>query len=932
MLEVQSHHQVDNEETEHNSDHNFSMNTEMNSQEREAQDQEDSNRISDQRRMSTNEESVPEALLNAGAVPHHLERRNQNMARSPPARTIAPPRPALSIAHMYVLFSIIFASLAIISPAGRIQHHHKEQQQVKGSAMLHGDIHASVRKLLEQAGHAEQKQSKYSTVDQIAKAAATAVFSDLNGQKSRGKNAFLKYIENGEDSGTNVATAVVTEDGQSNTFLFGILQLEPQKNARNNGNGSTLPPWFQWMDMFQKNRKNVHEKDNENKEVPKSSSLASKIARKFIDPVLLDFASNSSSPSKSGAWKEELSDVATEIVDKVLTSTPRIFTIINLLLAVTYLTHSIVANFFLGEASMLATGNTDTEYGVEDATLMSMGVGASASDRMHRSGRERLGGYLLFKLLLITAVVEPDTLDLLILLTWYTVLAFLRSLSYLAGITTAHTGASGQSPHRGVLRLLITVLICNISAATTCAALFHDAGMGMLLLLTCDCGLLALDVFTHLARYTQQILDERHQQHLNEIEIRQIEMHEEHRKGGSDNAELEIDEEVRLQSRRLDHEMELKDALHARYLSILDYTAFILELFALLVTVLHFIHVWVLHGITFNLVDGVLALHLHSAVSAFGKKVAERRNHNRIARDLNSNFCDATHIELSKASTAGDVCCICLGTMTLGNVKKVGCGHLYHTHCLREVVERAHSFEAARCPLCRGSIVDGSQVPTNSNTSGISQAAAPGNAEVNAPATTGMDDDQGNTGAENRGNVLQHNERALFRLSTEGLFPVWLPIPALSFEVVRRVPSAAEAETVPPNPSGGQPAAHTDNLPPVVNRRDDQVEEPSTWSRWRRLLMLAGAISMSQEEENLAVAQLVDMFPQYARDDILRELRDRGSAEAVVESILVGAFVGMRRNGAISDGDPPQQESRLGDDASQEIGEETNMEIEEVAT
>jgi hypothetical protein len=38
---------------------------------------------------------------------------------------------------------------------------------------------------------------------------------------------------------------------------------------------------------------------------------------------------------------------------------------------------------------------------------------------------------LVFKLLLISAVVEPDTLDLLILLSWYTLLSFLRSLAHL---------------------------------------------------------------------------------------------------------------------------------------------------------------------------------------------------------------------------------------------------------------------------------------------------------------------------------------------------------------------------------------------------------------------------------------------------------------------------------------------------------------------
>jgi uncharacterized protein YidB (DUF937 family) len=73
------------------------------------------------------------------------------------------------------------------------------------------------------------------------------------------------------------------------------------------------------------------------------------------------------------------------------------------------------------------------------------------------------------------------------------------------------------------------------------------------------------------------------------------------------------------------------------------------------------------------------------------------------------------------------------------------------------------------------------------------------------------------------------------------------------------------------------------------------------------------------------------MFPQYARGDLLRELRSRGSAEAVVESILADSFIGMRRNGAVSDVDSPPQDSQLGDDGSQEIAEETNLETQEVA-
>ena len=68
-------------------------------------------------------------------------------------------------------------------------------------------------------------------------------------------------------------------------------------------------------------------------------------------------------------------------------------------------------------------------------------------------------------------------------------------------------------------------------------------------------------------------------------------------------------------------------------------------------------------------------------------------------------------MESSKAGATGDVCCICLETMSIRNLKKVGCGNLFHANCIREVVERARSIEAAtRCPLYRASLIDGKQV------------------------------------------------------------------------------------------------------------------------------------------------------------------------------------------------------------------------------
>jgi hypothetical protein len=70
----------------------------------------------------------------------------------------------------------------------------------------------------------------------------------------------------------------------------------------------------------------------------------------------------------------------TDLLDKILTSTPRLLAIANLLLSITYLVHTAIANLFLDLPSL---------------------------SRESWSGRERLGGFLVFKLLLISAVACP---------------------------------------------------------------------------------------------------------------------------------------------------------------------------------------------------------------------------------------------------------------------------------------------------------------------------------------------------------------------------------------------------------------------------------------------------------------------------------------------------------------------------------------------
>ena len=626
--------------------------------------------------------------------------------------------------------------------------------------------------------------------------------------------------------------------------LFSTKDEQEQRNSR------SVPPLFRWM------LPPVKEED-----VLVKNPIVT-LLQNMIDPTLLH-------PQPS---------TLTDIIDKILISTPRILAIANLLLAFTYLLHSCVAHVFLGpHASRILLDETTTRNNTSWAT-----------------GRERLGGFLIFKLLLISAVVAPDTLDLLILLSWYTLLSFLRSLAHLCAATTAHTSSSGLAPRKGVLRLLLVVLTSDVFAAAFCAALFHGAGWGMVLLLTCDCALLAVDVLAHLLQHVSQVLEEGHSLTIRQLEERQVDVHTELHEYRSnqdttddDDVVANIDriETLTEESRQLDRRMEVLETIHARRIRILDSIIFGLQLLAHVLTVAHFLHIWSLHGLQFTLIDGVLALHLHSALSAAGKKIAERRNLNRIARDLDGLFEDASELDMRKA---GDVCCICLVTMTTGSVKRVGCGHLYHTHCLREVVERARSIEAAKCPLCRASVLDGRHATSNNNGGGnnAADAAAEGNANTDGQQ-------QPRAAEENlvrppspppaAMNAPPPGEHALFRFSTENILPAWLPVPAFSFEVVRRPPVAVEA-----------PAA---NAAQDVDRNNIAPPPNIQPSFFRRLLIMAGAIPLSPEEEAMYLDQLVDMFPQYDRADLLRELRMRGSSEAVVEAVLMGVFSGVPRGG-----------------------------------
>jgi hypothetical protein len=799
---------------------------------------------------NVNDEAEPQPHFQRAAAqparPRIRRARNEN------GDTHLPGMLHIKLSHVYCFTSTILAILAIIAATPTFL-------EVEPSTNVPA---------------AYKTSSQWTNMETVARAAVASVAAEKGKNGGPETRDLLQSIQQWWNTHAQVADAEhrhPKENPENSSFSFWFLRFGKPPPTTKNSLSKNKKNGFHFKHFMQEQR-----------------------SLRWIDPIIMN-------PSMT---------TPTDIIDKILTSTPRLLAIANFLLAMTYLLHSAVAAWFLGPLQRQEHQHQYPHLANQQGLVVDWSTSAGA--------RERMGGFLVFKLLLISAVVAPDTLDLLILLTWYTMLSCLRSLDHLANATTTHLAALGQAPRSGVVQLLLLVLVCNILAAASCVALFHAAGWGMVLLLTCDCALLAADVLSHILKHVQCVLDDRHSQTIQSLETRQLELY-----SGNVGAETEwvapiSDNDVteaanaesepisafvvQEESRQLDRQMEVLDLAHARRLAILDTVEFVLEMLCHLLTVSHFLHLWSLHGVQFTLIDGVLALHLHSAISSGCKKVAERRNIHSIARDLQGLFANATEQELRKASSTGDVCCICLNTMSSGgHVKKVHCGHLYHTHCLREVVERAQSIQAAKCPLCRASILDGRR-PGETN-SAIARNIQPPQDQA-APAA--MDPVQP------QAQPIVAGEHALFRFSTEGFVPAWLPVPAFSFEVVRRPSAQPQSPTPGIEPQQGQEegdlaptnevaAENTDESPRLVERiqaptvQAQQQHDEGQQSFLRRFLVLAGAIPMSPEEEARAIAQLVDMFPQYDRGDLLREVRARGSAEAVAEAVLMGIFSGVPR-------------------------------------
>ncbi|KAG2209443.1 hypothetical protein INT47_008286 [Mucor saturninus] len=258
---------------------------------------------------------------------------------------------------------------------------------------------------------------------------------------------------------------------------------------------------------------------------------------------------------------------------------------------------------------------------------------------------DRMLNFLLFKVIFIGAVMDPVWRHILRLSMWIGVLGFMRIFSLLSrdrldNLTTV-AFVSLQKYYK-ITVLLSTILFSNIIWYVGSLYFFPTS----LAFLTLEFLPVVFDTIQVLIKYSTHLMD--------------------------------LWRENGFESKRW----------------INYYTELSADVLILGCTLLQYLQLMWMHGISFGLVDIVLFLNVRSVLKNLHNKVIIYRERWIAMSYVRDRYVDASAEELSRHN---DDCAICRERMK--TAKKLACGHLFHLHCLHSWIQ--HHVSRPTCPTCR---------------------------------------------------------------------------------------------------------------------------------------------------------------------------------------------------------------------------------------
>ena len=128
--------------------------------------------------------------------------------------------------------------------------------------------------------------------------------------------------------------------------------------------------------------------------------------------------------------------------------------------------------------------------------------------------------------------------------------------------------------------------------------------------------------------------------------------------------------------------------------TLLYYTELITECTILLVTLAHYGHIFMLHGISLTL-NAILFLHMRIVFSNLKDKLKAYSNYLELSRRMRTTYPSVSPEQLAEID---DNCAICREHME--SAKQLPCKHVFHEGCLRLWLEHHSS-----CPTCRRELI-----------------------------------------------------------------------------------------------------------------------------------------------------------------------------------------------------------------------------------
>ncbi|KAM9351965.1 E3 ubiquitin-protein ligase AMFR [Symphorus nematophorus] len=270
------------------------------------------------------------------------------------------------------------------------------------------------------------------------------------------------------------------------------------------------------------------------------------------------------------------------------------------------------------------------------------------SEKQHL--KDKFWNFIFYKFIFVFGVLNVQTVDEVVMWwLWFSVLVFLHLLVQLCKDRFEYLSFSPTTPlssHARVLLLLVVLLLCCGGLATLCSRLVRSQGRHTAAFMAAECMLVTVRTTHVMFRYSIHLWD------VNQ-------------EGSWDNKS-----------------------------SYVYYTDLLMELLLLGLDLLHHIHMLVFSNIWLSMASLVIFMQLRFLVQEVQKRIRRHHNYLRVLRNMETRFSVASADELAANN---DDCAICWDVMS--SARKLPCGHLFHSSCLRSWLEQDTS-----CPTCRMSL------------------------------------------------------------------------------------------------------------------------------------------------------------------------------------------------------------------------------------